>query len=84
MPGAHAFLIKEWMLHIRDLAIGTGRNRSTAHGTFDTKQLGIAFAMERVLLSIITDGVRKGGGVINRFMTTHTPEAFGVIFLIQS
>ena len=66
-----------------DVAIGTGRNRSTAHGTFDAKQLGIAFAMERVLLSIITDGVRKGGGVINRFMTTHTPEAFGMIFLIQ-
>ena len=83
MPGAHAFLIKEWMLHIRDLAIGTGRNRSTAHGTFDSKQLGIAFAMERVLLSIITNGVGKWGGVINRFMAAHTPEAFGVIFLIQ-
>ena len=84
MPGAHAFLIKEWVLHVRDLAIGTGRNRSTAHGTFDTEKLGIAFAMERMLLPIITDGVRKGRGVINRFMTTHTPEAFGVILLIQS
>jgi hypothetical protein len=84
MPRTHAFLIKEGMLHVGDLSISTGRYRSTTHGTFDTKQLGIAFTMKRMLLPIVTDGVGKGRGVVDRIMAAHTPEAFGVIFLIKS